>query len=97
MKRITIPEIKKQPWFLKNLPKSLIEGEKTSNGEKASGDDQVQSEEEIMKIIEEARIPGKLTKSSEQTTGSQTLDETDDLEAELLDSDLSGDFVSTPV
>ncbi|CAO2837887.1 unnamed protein product [Amaranthus hypochondriacus] len=95
--RITIPEIKKQPWFLKNLPKSLIEGEKTSNGEKASGDDQVQSEEEIMKIIEEARIPGKLTKSSEQTTGSQTLDETDDLEAELLDSDLSGDFVSTPV
>ena len=69
-----------------------------NNGEKASDDEQVQSEEDIMKIIEEARIPGKSTKSSEQTTGSQTLDdETDDLEAELLDSDLSGDFVSTPI
>lgn len=94
MKRITIPEIKKHPWFLKNCPKDLIEGEKTNYGEKYS-DKLVQSEEEIMRTIEEARTPREATKA-EQNAGSGTLDY-DDLEAELLNSDLSGDFVSSPV
>lgn len=93
-KRITIPEIKKHPWFLKNCPKDLVEGEKTNYKEKCS-DKVVQSEEEIMRTIEEARTPGEATKA-EQNAGSGTLDD-DDLEAELLNSDLSDDFVSPPV
>lgn len=81
-KRITIPEIKKHPWFLKNFPKDLIEGEKTNYGEKDC-EKPVQSEEEIMQIIQEARIPGESTKA-EQPVESE-MQETDGLEAELLD------------
>ncbi|KMT11844.1 hypothetical protein BVRB_5g105400 [Beta vulgaris subsp. vulgaris] len=94
-KRITIPEIKKHPWFLKNFPKDLIEGEKT-NYEGKDGDQQtVQSEEEIMQIIEEARTPGAgEAAKAEQSAGSELLED-DDLEAELLDPDLSGDFAYT--
>lgn len=95
MKRITIPEIKKHPWFIKNCPKDLVEGEKTSYKEKES-DKQVQSEEEIMQIIQEARIPGEANKDAEHAETLEDDDEDDDLEAELLDSDLSGDFVSPP-
>ena len=30
LKRITIPEIKKHPWFLKNLPREISEREKAN-------------------------------------------------------------------
>ncbi|XP_074269283.1 serine/threonine-protein kinase SAPK3-like [Silene latifolia] len=93
-KRITIPEINKHPWFLKNLRKELIEG-KATNNEKSDGKQPVQSEEEILRIIEEARKPGEATKAEQLAAGLEFLDG-DDLEAEMLDSDLSGDFVSPP-
>ncbi|XP_072987327.1 serine/threonine-protein kinase SAPK3 [Typha latifolia] len=46
-KRITIPEIKKHPWFLKNLPKEIAEGERT-NYEGRQADQPMQSVEEII-------------------------------------------------
>lgn len=92
-KRITIPEIRKHPWFLKNLPKELIEGEKTQYGEKES-DQQDQSEEEIMRIIQEARTPGEPGKAEHPVGPGPS--EFDDIEAELLDSDVSGDFEVVP-
>ncbi|KAE9446621.1 hypothetical protein C3L33_21480, partial [Rhododendron williamsianum] len=61
-KRITIPEIKQHPWFLKSMPKELIEGEKT-NYEESSHDQPLQSVEEIMRIIQEAKTPGEGSKS----------------------------------
>lgn len=88
MKRITLPEIKQHPWFLKNLPKELIEGEK-SNYE-SERDQPVQSEEETMQIIQEARTPGqghrvgRLGAALEPDT-----DEEADLESEI---DVSCDF-----
>ncbi|KAL2903103.1 Serine/threonine-protein kinase SAPK3 [Bienertia sinuspersici] len=102
-KRITIPEIKKHPWFLKNYPKELIEGEKSDSkyGEK-NDVKPVQSEEEIMQIIQEATIPGAgvvpvdgeaTTKHQHAGSGSGT-QEDEDLEAQLLDADLSDGFLS---
>lgn len=90
-KRITIPEIKQHPWFLKNMPKELIEGEKT-NYENINPSLSVQSVEEIEKIIQEAKIPGKGTKSGEEAPGvggSLDADDDIDLDAEVYES---GDF-----
>lgn len=86
-KRITIPEIKNHPWFLKNFPKDLVEGEKTNY---QGSDCEQQSVEEIMQIIEEARTPGEASNGHLAGGGSLDLDDSD---AEL-DSDLSGDFVT---
>nr|XP_043638636.1 serine/threonine-protein kinase SAPK3-like [Erigeron canadensis] len=90
-KRITIADIKKHPWFLKNMPKDLVEGEKT-NYENASRDLSLQSVDEINRIIQEAKVPGE----GSATTGGQvdiggSLDpdeEEFDLENEI---DYSGD------
>jgi serine/threonine-protein kinase SRK2 len=57
--RITIREIRSHPWFLKNLPRELTEAgqamyyKKDNNAPTYS----VQSVEEIMKIVEQARTP----------------------------------------
>lgn len=91
-KRITIPEIKQHPWFLKNLPKELIEGEKT-NYENMDQCQTLQSVEEIEKIIQEAKVPGEKPKGIEAPCGSGggSLDADDniDLDAEVYES---GDY-----
>ncbi|KAK1356474.1 Sucrose non-fermenting-1-related protein kinase 2.4 [Heracleum sosnowskyi] len=90
-KRITIPEIKKHPWFLKNMPKELVEGEKTNYGE-ADRDKQLQSIEEIMHIIQEAKIPGETgmkTKGQLDIGNSHDADEDVELEPDM---DCSGDY-----
>lgn len=53
-KRITIPEIKNHPWFLKNLPVELTEG-----GSWQSNDinQTSQSVQEILSVVQEARQP----------------------------------------
>ncbi|KAF8027322.1 hypothetical protein BT93_E0278 [Corymbia citriodora subsp. variegata] len=86
--RITLPEVKQHPWFLKNLPKELIEVEK-SNYE-SERDQPIQSEEETMQIIQEARTleqgqkAGGLGAASEPDPDDET-----DLESEI---DVSCDF-----
>ncbi|XP_021892839.1 serine/threonine-protein kinase SAPK1-like [Carica papaya] len=84
--RITIPEIKQHPWFLKNLPKEIVEIEKTKYKEK-EGDGACQSVEEIMHIIQDAGIPGKEGKTGGGGGGES---DTDDLESEV---DVSGDYL----
>ncbi|KAK9095016.1 hypothetical protein Scep_026487 [Stephania cephalantha] len=90
-KRITIPEIKKHPWFLKSLPKELVEGEETKY---AGRDPPSQSIEEVMRIIQEARMPregGSTAKDGEKPEeGAEDLDDIDaaELEAEV---DISGE------
>ncbi|GAA0173067.1 non-receptor serine/threonine protein kinase [Lithospermum erythrorhizon] len=90
-KRITIPEIKKHPWFLKNYPKGLIEGEK--NNYENDREVHPQNVEEIMKIIEAAKDPGEVvTKASGGHDAGGSVDVNDleeDLESEI---DNSGDF-----
>ncbi|KAL3499748.1 hypothetical protein ACH5RR_038841 [Cinchona calisaya] len=90
-KRITIPEIKQHTWFLKNLPKELIEVEK-ANSKEPEPDEQLQSVEEIMRIIQEAKVPGEGNKSEAQTTAGSI--DPDNLEGDLeSEIDNSGEFV----
>ncbi|GMY11398.1 serine/threonine-protein kinase SAPK2-like [Fagus crenata] len=91
-KRITIPEIKKHLWFLKNLPVEFMdenEGDLLNN----EGNDSSQSTEDILSIIQEARKPVE----GPQVGGSSLLGsmDLDDLEADcdIDDIETSGDFV----
>nr|GEU65500.1 serine/threonine-protein kinase SAPK3-like [Tanacetum cinerariifolium] len=85
-KRITIAEIKKHPWFLKNMPKDLVEGEKT-NYENANRDLSLQSVDEINRIIEDAKVPGEGSTTLDgqpEVGGSMDADDEDfDLENEI--------------
>ncbi|XP_027334024.1 serine/threonine-protein kinase SAPK3-like isoform X2 [Abrus precatorius] len=86
-KRITIPEIKQNPWFLKNLPKEIIEAERKGY-EESKQDQPSQRVEEIMRIIQEARVPGQPSKPGDGgQAGIGSLEVEDDEEI-----DLSGDF-----
>ncbi|KAK4795469.1 hypothetical protein SAY86_013463 [Trapa natans] len=56
-RRITIKEIKSHPWFLKNLPRELTEVAQAVYYRKDNSGAGLQSDEEIMKIVEEAKMP----------------------------------------
>ncbi|KAE8722360.1 Serine/threonine-protein kinase SAPK2 [Hibiscus syriacus] len=87
-KRISIPEIKQHPWFLKNL---AMEGE-DGKLEIEQGNYESQSVEEIACIIDEAREAGEAPKVGTQILGgSMDLDDIDDVDID--DVDTSGDFV----
>ncbi|KAK3000884.1 hypothetical protein RJ639_021503 [Escallonia herrerae] len=62
-RRITIKEIKSHPWFLKNLPKELTETSQAIFYRKENPSFSLQSSEEIMKIVEEARTPPPVSRS----------------------------------
>ncbi|KAL6184705.1 PREDICTED: serine/threonine-protein kinase SAPK2-like [Fragaria vesca subsp. vesca] len=85
-KRITIPEIKSHPWFVKNLPMEMMEGGSWESNEM---NNPVQSVEEVQSIIQEARRPLKVRTVSRHLTGSSmALDE-----ADVGGPETSGDFV----
>lgn len=91
MQRITISEIKQHPWFLKSLPKELVEVERTNYAE-LENDQPAQSIEEIMRIIQEAKSPGEGSKSSGQSAAGTS--DTDDIEADVeSEADASGDYM----
>ncbi|XP_009632001.1 serine/threonine-protein kinase SAPK1-like isoform X1 [Nicotiana tomentosiformis] len=88
-KRITIPEIKKHPWFLKNLPVEFME---EGRHECVDINNPNQSMEEVLAVIEEARIDLQVPKIvANSCEGSMELDELDD--ADIEDIETSGDFV----
>ncbi|TYI54195.1 hypothetical protein E1A91_D11G058700v1 [Gossypium mustelinum] len=90
-KRISIPEIKQHPWFLKNLPIEFVEGEDGY----MENEEESQSIEEILSIIDEARKGGDGPKVGSQLLGgSMDLDDDDiDCDADIDDLETSGDFV----
>uniref|UniRef100_A0A803PD85 non-specific serine/threonine protein kinase n=1 Tax=Cannabis sativa TaxID=3483 RepID=A0A803PD85_CANSA len=96
-KRITIPEIKKHSWFLKNLPVEFMDEEKGGglvNNEEENEYSSSQSEEEIVAIVKEARTPGDGAKLGGQFLGgSMDLDDDIDADADIDDIETSGDFV----
>lgn len=77
--RITISEIFKNPWFLKNMPRELADGEKNS-GFKGEVEGVKQTVEDIMRIIEEAKVPGVVSLSVDQSASG--LDDTDGSDTE---------------
>ncbi|KAI3978394.1 hypothetical protein MKX01_013192 [Papaver californicum] len=91
-KRITIPEIKRHPWFLKNLPRELVEVEKSNYHYQTVDHHQpTQSVEEIMQIIQEARTPGEDLNSQNQTIVGMVDPEDDESNAES-EAEGSGDL-----
>uniref|UniRef100_A0A0D9Z8C5 non-specific serine/threonine protein kinase n=1 Tax=Oryza glumipatula TaxID=40148 RepID=A0A0D9Z8C5_9ORYZ len=92
--RITIPEIKNHPWFLKNLPIEMTD-EYQRSMQLADMNTPSQSLEEVMAIIQEARKPGDAMKlagaGQVACLGSMDLDDIDDIDD--IDIENSGDFV----
>ncbi|XP_044484498.1 serine/threonine-protein kinase SAPK2-like [Mangifera indica] len=90
-KRITIEEIKKHPWFLKNLPMEFMEEEGELKNDEEN--ENSQSVEEILAIIQEARkaAEGGNKVGGLYTGGSMDLDDLDD--GDIDDIETSGDFV----
>uniref|UniRef100_K4AAY4 non-specific serine/threonine protein kinase n=4 Tax=Setaria TaxID=4554 RepID=K4AAY4_SETIT len=94
--RITIPEIKNHPWFLKNLPIEMTDDYQQSM-QLADMNSSEQSLEEVMAIIQEARKPGEAMKLAGQVSclGSMDMD-LDDIDLDDIDDidiENSGDFV----
>ncbi|XP_028776577.1 serine/threonine-protein kinase SAPK2-like [Neltuma alba] len=96
-KRITIPEIKMHPWFLKNLPLEFMDEGGQSGMQEDSANDSCgrQSIEEILSIIQEARKAGDQgQKVGGQFVGVGSMDLDDmDTDADIDDLEASGDFV----
>ncbi|XP_062099932.1 serine/threonine-protein kinase SAPK2 [Humulus lupulus] len=95
-KRITIPEIKKHSWFLKNLPMEFMDEEEGSGllSNEEENESSSQSEEQIVAIIQEARTPGDGAKLGGQFLGgSMDLDDEIDADGDIDDIETSGDFV----
>lgn len=65
MQRINIKEIKSHPWFLKNLPRELTEANQAVYYQKdnPTSFSLLQSIDEIMKIVSEARKPPPSSRS----------------------------------
>lgn len=78
---------------MKNLPKELVEIEKTT-GKEAKCDQPIQSVDEIMLIIKDAMIPGEGSKAGGEAAAGGASD-LDDIEADMeSEVDVSGDFVT---
>ena len=93
LQRITIPEIKTHPWFLKNLPIEMTDGYQSSVQNDTSSP--LQSAEEIAAIVQEARKPpeGPNLGIRHLLGGSMDLDDMDSDMEDLDDIEDSGDFV----
>uniref|UniRef100_A0A0D3GTP9 non-specific serine/threonine protein kinase n=1 Tax=Oryza barthii TaxID=65489 RepID=A0A0D3GTP9_9ORYZ len=91
LQRITIPEIKNHPWFLKNLPIEMTD-EYQMSVQMNDINTPSQGLEEIMAIIQEARKPGDGSKFSGQIPGLGSM-ELDDIDTDDIDVEDSGDFV----
>ncbi|XP_021857922.1 serine/threonine-protein kinase SRK2I isoform X1 [Spinacia oleracea] len=91
--RITIPEIKRHDWFIKNLPTDLTDENSVSN-QFQELEQPMQSIDAIMQIISEATIPA--AGSSALNFLSDTLDmdeDIDDFSDSEIDIDSSGEIV----
>ncbi|KAE9596639.1 hypothetical protein Lal_00007664 [Lupinus albus] len=93
--RITIPEILKNEWFIKNRSAEMMDEKMTSN-EFEEPDQPMQSIDTIMQIISEATIPAAGTYSLDQFMADNMYmdDDMDDLDSDFeLDVDSSGEIV----
>ncbi|KAF3569654.1 hypothetical protein DY000_02019455 [Brassica cretica] len=79
--RITLKEIKNHPWYLKNLPKELLESAQAVYYKRDNTSYSLQSVEDIMKIVGEARNPAS-SSSVSKSLGSG-VEEEEDVEAEV--------------
>ncbi|XP_057541708.1 serine/threonine-protein kinase SRK2I-like [Amaranthus tricolor] len=92
--RITIPEIKKHEWFIKNFPTDLMD-ENTMGSQFQEPEQPMQSIDTIMQIISEATIPAAGSAALNHfLSDSLDMDEDiDDLSDSEIDIDSSGEIV----
>uniref|UniRef100_A0A0E0MAV0 non-specific serine/threonine protein kinase n=1 Tax=Oryza punctata TaxID=4537 RepID=A0A0E0MAV0_ORYPU len=90
-KRITIPEIKKHPWFLKNLPKEISEREK-ANYKDTDAAPPTQAVEEIMRIIQEAKVPGDMSAAAAAAADPALLAELAELKSDDEEEDAADEY-----
>lgn len=88
-RRITIKDIKNHPWFLKNLPRELTEAAQVTYYRKENPTFSLQSVEDIMKIVDEAKNPPRVSRSiGGYGWGEEDEDkEGDDIEDEVEEED----------
>ncbi|KAK6775114.1 hypothetical protein RDI58_026115 [Solanum bulbocastanum] len=98
-KRITIEEIKKHSWFLKDLPIEYMEGEDASLQMKEENEP-TQSIDEVLAIIQEAKKPGERPKGCDLLVKgiSSSIDLDDDDDSDIDDDtddeiETSGEFI----
>ncbi|XP_061343949.1 serine/threonine-protein kinase SAPK3-like [Gastrolobium bilobum] len=72
--RITVTEIKQHPWLSKKLPRQKFEAEIKKDYKETWKDQPRQSVEEIMRIIQEARIPGPGSKAVDVEEAGEEVD-----------------------
>ncbi|KAG0502885.1 hypothetical protein HPP92_002957 [Vanilla planifolia] len=89
LKRITIPDIKRHPWFLKNMPRELVDEEKYRVGGAEDGALE-QSVEEIMRIIQEAKVANEASRTADRSESD--LIDTDDVDVDDVED--SGEFLA---
>ena len=88
LQRISLSEIKSHSWFLKNLPKELSESSQAIYYQRDNPSFSVQSVEEIMKIVAEARQPPPSSKPVRSFGWEVEEDEDDeDIDAEVEEDD----------
>lgn len=94
IQRITIPEIKKHEWFIKNFPTDLMD-ENTMGSQFQEPEQPMQSIDTIMQIISEATIPAAGSAALNHfLSDSLDMDEDiDDLSDSEIDIDSSGEIV----
>ncbi|KAJ7946602.1 Protein kinase [Quillaja saponaria] len=103
-KRITIKEIKNHPWFLKNLPRELTEAAQAVYYRRENPSFSLQSIEDIMKIVEQAKTAPPSSQSiggfgwEEEEDGETKEDEDvpeeeeDEYEKRVKEAQASGEF-----
>ncbi|KAL8540705.1 hypothetical protein ACS0TY_002077 [Phlomoides rotata] len=84
-RRISIKEIKSHPWFLRNLPRELTDTAQALYYRKENPTFSLQSVEDIMKIVEEAKSPplASRTISGFGWGGEEDEDKEEDVEEEV--------------
>ncbi|CAF2119009.1 unnamed protein product [Brassica rapa subsp. narinosa] len=86
-KRITLKEIKNHPWYLKNLPKELVESAQAVYYKRDNTSYSLQSIEDIMKIVGEARNPASSSSVSKSLGSGAEEEDEEDVEAEVEEED----------
>ncbi|KAI4326189.1 hypothetical protein MLD38_031527 [Melastoma candidum] len=93
-KRIAIKEIKTHPWFLKNLPRELTEPAQAVYYQRDNQSFSLQSVEEIMQIVAEARNPAPISRPVKGFgwDGEEDGEENEDLDAEVEEEEEEDEY-----
>ncbi|TYI06818.1 hypothetical protein ES332_A10G185500v1 [Gossypium tomentosum] len=92
-RRITLKEIKNHPWFLKNLPRELTDTAQAAYYRSDNPTFSLQSIDEIMKIVEEARIPPPASVPVKGFGwGQDDDDEEEDIDGEVKEDDEEDEY-----